>query len=80
VFPFLIGTVRTDLLMFSKLTTSMVSIPHRYGKNSLDRFTHDLALDVSIPHRYGKNHSFFAYKFRRSWFPFLIGTVRTEKM
>jgi len=32
-FPFLIGTVRTNKLPYGRLEGTLVSIPHRYGKN-----------------------------------------------
>jgi len=33
-FPFLIGTVRTKSDIISMMNQLLVSIPHRYGKNS----------------------------------------------
>jgi len=57
-----------------------VSIPHRYGKNSIENlFAMALPWKVSIPHRYGKNRKLGRggiLRFRT--FPFLIGTVRTH--
>jgi len=54
-FPFLIGTVRTSYLPAEHLTATVVSIPHRYGKNYPTHLTTTRIYHVSIPHRYGKN-------------------------
>jgi len=56
-FPFLIGTVRTNIASYTMKDTSEVSIPHRYGKNRKKRNYTIAAEVVSIPHRYGKNRS-----------------------
>jgi len=54
-FPFLIGTVRTGILLSKYRYFIWVSIPHRYGKN-FDKHNKTLQeFEVSIPHRYGKN-------------------------
>jgi len=56
-----------------------VSIPHRYGKNLFVEARGFTVLPkVSIPHRYGKNEIVLALYDCRHWFPFLIGTVRTN--
>jgi len=55
-FPFLIGTVRTLEMRLYRLDTYLVSIPHRYGKNSVFPCVAVASSPrVSIPHRYGKN-------------------------
>jgi len=55
-----------------------VSIPHRYGKNSILVICEPLHSKVSIPHRYGKNpHVREGVILLDEGFPFLIGTVRT---
>ena len=58
--------------------TMIVSIPHRYAKNSrqapLDA-GHD---QVSIPHRYAKNNlEEINHPFAEELFQFLIGTLKT---
>ena len=79
LFPFLIGTVRTWQKFPGLYRSCSVSIPHRYGKNKdlLDNDSDDD--EVSIPHRYGKNLFYTGHLSFLRWFPFLIGTVRTEK-
>jgi len=67
-FPFLIGTVRTVNSLMAQFFQSIVSIPHRYGKNTMctEYFRKDISI-VSIPHRYGKN-----YEIRCKAFGFFI--------
>ena len=55
VFPFLIGTVRTQSLSRYGGKSAWVSIPHRYGKNLVNLRVETRDSQVSIPHRYGKN-------------------------
>ena len=78
-FPFLIGTVRTRLLI--GWYSCRDSFPFLIGTVR----THSLSVvqkmeaQVSIPHRYGKNEVIRHYSyFSFTEFPFLIGTVRTE--
>ena len=76
-FPFLIGTVRTVPCRNCTLRITVVSIPHRYGKNQSLEAWNTKRRRVSIPHRYGKNDIVRGTTTKEPMFPFLIGTVRT---
>jgi len=79
VFPFLIGTVRTQHFQPHSQHCKHVSIPHRYGKN-FRLILYVFLYIFQFPFLIGTvrtNLYFFTLR-GRLLFPFLIGTVRTN--
>ena len=56
---------------------SLVSIPHRYAKNKVERAGRNGLRMVSIPHRYAKNLVGEDDYLVHHSFQFLIGTLKT---
>jgi len=79
VFPFLIGTVRTKHTNSIAKDSEAVSIPHRYGKNSVR--CKSILPRILFPFLIGTVRTWnWDLLYEEYWkFPFLIGTVRTNK-
>ena len=61
-------------------THGLVSIPHRYAKNSTLCWRTMQRTRVSIPHRYAKNLKCVFKSHYTTRFQFLIGTLKTQSV